>query len=65
MENIKQTLKKCREEYPKNTLFYSATGNLKTPIRVSSLDISDVYKNTVVNSEGGVIYDDGIYAKKV
>jgi len=62
---MKELLKKCREEYPKNTLFYSATGNLKSPMRVSSLDISDVYKNTITNSEGGVVYDDGVWAKKV
>lgn len=62
---MKDILKKCREEYPKNTLFYSATGNLKSKMIVSSLQISEVYKNTITNSEGGVIYDNGIYAKKV
>lgn len=62
---MKDIIKQAREEYPKNTLFYSATGNLKAPIKVTSLLISEVYKNTIVNQDGGVIFDNGIWAKKV
>jgi len=62
---MKDILKIARQEYPKGTLFYSATGNLKSPLRVSSLQISEVYKGTIINTEGGIIYDNGTYAKKV
>lgn len=50
-------LTRAKKEYPNGTLFYSATNNLKTPIRVSSLRMSSVFKNTVVNGDFGVIYD--------
>lgn len=49
-------LKQARKEYPRNSLFYSATENIKSPITVTSLRIAENFKG-IVNSEGGVIYD--------
>ena len=64
MENL---LKQARKEYPSGTIFISASGLLKSPMRVSSVRLSDNYKNTVVNSEGGILFDGstGKWAVKV
>lgn len=60
-------LEQAREKFPKDTLFLSATGNLKKPLRVTALRMSEVFKNTVVNTEMGVVYDGstGVWATKV
>lgn len=58
-------LEQARQKFPKNSLFYSATNNLKTPIRIGTLKMSEVFKNTVVNSEMGVVYTEGVWAVKV
>lgn len=58
-------LKKAKELYTKNSLFYSASGLLNTPIRVSQLKLSEVYKDTIVNTEMGIIFSDGVWARKV
>lgn len=58
-------LEQAREKFPKDSLFLSATGNLKKPLRVSTLKMSEVFKNTVVNTEMGVVYDNGKWAVKV
>lgn len=34
-------LKQAKENYPKNSLFYSASGNLKSPLRVTHLRYSE------------------------
>lgn len=54
MENL---LKAAKEKYPRNTLFYSASGALKSPMKVHSLKESEVTKGSIYDSEGGVIYD--------
>lgn len=59
-------LEKAKLEYPKGTLFYSATKNLKTPLRVEGiLKFTQHHKNTIVCESGGVIYTDGVWAEKV
>lgn len=63
MENT--LLKEAKLKFPKGSLFYSATGNLKTPIRVTSLRVSENYKNTIVNAEFGVIYTNNKWAVKL
>ena len=62
-----QLLEQAKQLYPKNTLFLSASGNLHSPIRVTSIKLSEVYKDTIVNVDGGVIYDGEnlIWARKV
>lgn len=62
MENA--LLKEAKRLYPKGSLFLSATNNLKSPIKVSELRLSENYKNVVVNSTYGVIFDNG-WAEKV
>jgi len=61
-----EILKIAKKEYPKGTLFFSASGLIKNPLRVTGVRLSEIYKNTVVNSEGGIIYDNEnkIWAKK-
>lgn len=65
MENT--LLKQAREIYPIGSLFLSSTGLLKTPIRVTGLKLSDNYKNVVVNTSGGVLFDgeNKIWAEKL
>lgn len=60
-------LQQAKKLYPKDTLFFSASNNLKSPLRVTSLKLSEVYKNTVVNLEFGIIYDGETktWAKKI
>lgn len=64
---MQSILTRAKKEYPTGTIFISASGLLKSPMRVSSVRLSDNYKNTVVNSEGGVIYDNDskTWAQKV
>lgn len=54
MENL---LRIAQQKYPKNTLFYSATGALKSPMKIHSLRMSENYKDTIYDTEGGVVYD--------
>lgn len=54
---MEDLLKLAKEKYPKNTLFLSATNNLKSPLKVHSLRMGEVIKDSIYNSEGGVIYD--------
>jgi hypothetical protein len=59
-------LTRAKREYPSGTIFISASGLLKSPMRVSSLKISENYKGVIHNSEGGIIYDGhGRWAIKV
>lgn len=60
-------LKQAKEKFPKGSLFYSASGLINSPIRVTSLRESENYKGVIVNSEGGVIYDgeSKVWAKKI
>lgn len=60
-------LKEAKREYPVGTLFLSASGNLKSPIRVTGLRESLNYKNVIVNVSGGILYDSVLktWAKKV
>ena len=60
-----ELLKLAKEKFPKGSLFISATNNLKSPLKVHSLRMSENYKNTVVDIEGGVIFTDNRWAKKV
>jgi len=50
-------LEQAREKFPKNTLFLSATGMIKSPMRIEGLRMSEQYKSTVVNTSGGIVYD--------
>jgi hypothetical protein len=63
MENT--LLNRARKEYPSGTTFISASGALKSPLKVASLKESEVYKGAIYNSEGGCIYIDGKWAVKV
>lgn len=53
MENI---LKTARQNYPKNSYFYTTTKKIKSPLKVTSLRVSEI-TGDIVESEGGVIYD--------
>jgi len=57
-------LEQAREKFPKDTLFLSATGLLKSPMKVTILKLSEISKGVIVNDNGGVIYD-GRWAVKV
>jgi hypothetical protein len=61
---MEELLKQARKEYPKGSLFISATNSLKTPFKVHSLKVSENYRNTIVDTEAGVIYTNGIWAVK-
>lgn len=63
MENT--ILTQAKKLFPKGTVYYSATNNLKTPMKVHSLRMAENYKNTVVDSEGGCIYTNGTWARKI
>lgn len=64
-------LKQAKERYPKGTMFLSATGNLKKPMLVNQLIVSENYTDTISNENGGIICmpdeDSGdiIWAEKV
>lgn len=60
-----QLLEQAKQLYPKDTLFFSSTGLISSPIRVVSLKLSEVYKDTIVNVDGGVIFSEGIWARKI
>ena len=55
MEN--NLLKTAKEKYPKGVLFLSATGALKSPMKIHSLRMSENYKDTIYDTEGGIVYD--------
>jgi hypothetical protein len=61
---MEKILKQAKEEYQWGSYFYSTTGKIKSPIRVTELKISDNYPNMIVEIEGGVVYDNGVWAKK-
>lgn len=65
MENM--LLTQARKLYPKGSFFLSASGVLKSPMKVHALKMAENYKNTVVDELGGVIYDgiDKVWAKKL
>lgn len=48
-------LKEAKSKYSKGDLFISASGILKSPLRVNELKISEIYPDTIVNEAGGVI----------
>lgn len=50
-----EILKIAKKEYPRNSLFISASKLLKSPIRVGSLKISENYERTITNDAGGII----------
>lgn len=50
-------LDQAREKFPKDSLFLSATGMIKSPMRVEGLRMSEQYKSTVVNTSGGILFD--------
>lgn len=64
-------LKEAKAKFKKGNLFISASGNLKSPLLVDELKISEIYPNTIVNESGGVICmpdeDTGniVWAKKI
>ena len=68
---MKEILKKSRELFKTGDYFTSASGLLATPIKVSTLKISDNYPNMIVNSDNGgiiaIVEEDGeiMWAKKV
>jgi|GEM_PF-6242547 len=62
MENL---LKQAIAKYPKGTTFLSVTGNLKAPLKVTSLKMAENYKGVIVNNEGGWIFDGKNWAQKV
>lgn len=62
---MESLLKQAKNMYPNGTLFYSCSGLLQSPIRVIKLKMAENYKDTIVNIDGGIIYSDGVWAKKV
>jgi hypothetical protein len=59
---MEQLLKDAEERYPYGTYFLSASGKLKSPLKVTKLKIAENYKNTIVETEGGIIYTNGKWA---
>lgn len=62
---MQNTLEQAKRLYPKGARFISLSGNIKTPLEVFSLKIAENYTHTIVNTEGGIIYRDGLWAEKV
>lgn len=58
-------LQQAKKLYPKDTLFFSASGLIKSPLRITGLRVSENYKNTIVNVDGGLVYDNGLWATKI
>jgi len=52
---MNKLLKEAKEKFKKGDLFLTATGNIKSPMMVSLLIVSENYPNTIVNENGGVI----------
>jgi len=48
-------LKQARESYKKNTYFLSATGKIKTPLKITHLIKSEL-TGDILEVTGGVIY---------
>jgi hypothetical protein len=49
-------LKVAKQNYVKGSYFISATGNLRKPIKVTNLKISEI-TGDIIEENGGVIYD--------
>lgn len=49
-------LKLAKQNYPKNSYFLSATNKINTPLKVTSLRVSEI-TGDIVNEEGGVVWD--------
>ncbi len=62
---MKDILKEAKRKFPKGSYFLSATGNLKSPLKVIELRVSEIYPDCIVNSEGGVVYEGGNWAERV
>jgi hypothetical protein len=62
---MKDLLQQAKTLYPKGTLFMSASNNLKSPLRITGLRVSENYKNTIINIDGGIVYDNGFWAIKI
>lgn len=66
---MKDLLKTAEKNYKEGEYFLSATKNVKAPIKVTFLKISENYPNCIVNSEGGVICEkigeEVVWAEKV
>lgn len=60
---MKEILEQARQKYPKGSHFKTVTNNIKSPLKVHSLKISENYKNTIVDTEAGVIYTNGKWAE--
>ena len=63
-------LSEAKKRFKKGDLFISATGNLKNPLPVNQLIVSENYEDTISNELGGIICtpdEDGniIWAKKL
>ncbi len=58
-------LQQAQERYKRGDQFLSATGNLKKPLTVTTPKMSEIYKNTIVDSDAGVLYTEGVWAKIV
>jgi hypothetical protein len=51
-----ELFKTARKNYPRGTYFISATGKLNSPLKVTTLKISEI-SGDIVDNDGGVIYD--------
>jgi hypothetical protein len=65
-------LKEAKEKFKKGDLFLSATGSIKSPMRVNELKVSLIHSNTIFNESGGVIVmeeefedENGVVEKKI
>ncbi len=63
-------LAQAKSRFKKGDLFLTATKNIKTPLLVNLLLVSENYPNTIVNENGGVIVTENengemIWAEKV
>jgi hypothetical protein len=57
-------LKQAKALYPTGTLFYSCE-LIKSPLKVVKLKVAENYKDTIINIEGGIVYSEGVWAKKI
>jgi hypothetical protein len=58
-------LKQAKALYPTGTLFYSCSELIKSPLKVVKLKVAENYKDTIINIEGGIVYSEGVWAKKI
>lgn len=54
MENT--FLKLARQKFPKGSYFLSASGRVKSPLKVTALRLSEI-TGDIVEIEGGVVFD--------